>query len=93
MTQFREEKRWSAASVRQMCINHGRYTRGDNEDYSSMLDFVRENEPTIENIQRVAKDIVKHSDMDCYGLDFDECVEGIMFDIANDAITYSFTRI
>ena len=93
MTQFREEKRWSADSVRSMCIKHDRYTRGDNEAYSSMLDFVRENEPTIENMQRVAEDIVEHSDMSCYGLSFDECVEGIMFDLANDAITYSFSRI
>ena len=92
MLTFKERRTWSADRIRTMCINHMRYTRGDNEDYSRMLDFVRENEPTIENIQRVAADIVKHSDMDCYGLDFDECVEGIMFDIANEAVIYGFER-
>lgn len=93
MTNFREEKRWSTDSVRSMCIKHERYTCGDNEAYSKMLDFVSENEPTLENIEKVAADIVEHSDMSCYGLSFEECVEGIMFDLANDAITYSFTRI
>ena len=92
MTNFREEKRWSASSVRSMCIKNDRYTRGDCAAYEKMLDFVNKNEPTLENIERVAADIVNHSDLSSYGLSFDECVEAIMFDLANDAITYSFTR-
>ena len=93
MKNFRETKRWSASSVRNMCIKLDRYTRGDCAAYSKMLDFVANNEPTLENMQRVAEDIIEHSDMSCYGLSFDELVEGVMFDLANDAITYSFERV
>ena len=93
MTNFKEEKRWSASSVRSMCIKNDRYTRGDCAAYEKMLDFVNENEPTLENIEKVAIDIVEHSDLSSYGLSFEENVEAIMFDLANDAITYSFTRI
>ena len=93
MSNFRETKRWDASKVRSMCIKYDRYTRGDCAAYNKMLAFVDSNEPTLENMQRVAEDIVEHSDMDSYGLGFDELVEGVMFDLANDAITYFFERI
>jgi hypothetical protein len=93
MTNFREDKRWSSSSVRSMCIKRDRYTRGDCAAYEKMLDFVSNNEPTLENIEKVAADIVEHSDLSSYGMSFEENVEAIMFDLANDAITYSFARI
>ena len=88
-----ERRRWSASDVRAMCIRYGRYTNGTCGEYDKMLDFVANNEPTITNIEIVAEDIVRHSEMDKYGiLDFDELVDVVMFDIANDCITYSFQR-
>lgn len=93
MTNYREEKRWSTESVRSMCIKNDRYTCGDCEEYQRMLNFVRDNEPTLENIEKVAEDIVNHSDLSSYGQTFDENVRSIMFELANDAITYSFARV
>lgn len=57
-----ERTHWTAALVRQCCINHEYYTRGDNEEYEEMLDYVRANEPTVRNIYLVAADILEHSD-------------------------------
>lgn len=90
---FKENRGWSATKMMSMCIKNDRYTMGTVREYEEMLDFVSENEPTLENIEKVAINIVEHSDMRRYGLDFEELVEAVMFDIANDAITYSFTRI
>lgn len=92
MANYTERKTWSASAVRSMCIRMERYTRGDCEAYSKMLEFVDTHEPTIENIEQVAWDIVRHSDMTAYGMEDEECVEGIMFDLANDCIIYSFER-
>ena len=80
-------KEWSMRKVRQMCVNHRYYTCGDCEDYDRMLMFVINNEPTTENIYKVAKDIVEHSDMDKYDCDKLELIEAVMFDIDRECAT------
>lgn len=82
-----EEKVWSLNKVRLMCINHNYYTCGDNEDYSKMLNFVSTHQPTKMNIYKVAKDIVKHSDLEGYGQSETENIEGVMFDISAEAVS------
>lgn len=52
---------WSSDSVRRACIRNDLYTRGDNEAYSSMLDYVSKSDPSTENLYIVAKDIAEHS--------------------------------
>lgn len=71
---------WSASAVRVMCIKHEWYTRGDNEAYAKMLGFVDDNEPTTENIYRVAKDIFEHSVFE--GGDIDS----IMFTVQDETV-------
>ena len=55
------EKMWNFWDVREMCVNHHWYTRGNNKEYNKMLDFVEKHKPTLNNMIKVAEDIIKHS--------------------------------
>ena len=75
-------RQWSARSVRQVCIDNDLYTRGDNEDYSHMLDCVNNYYPDTENIYYIAMDIHRHSK--------GQTVTNIMYMLENNAVTTSF---
>jgi len=77
-----ENKHWSPASVRNACIDNDLYTRGDNEDYEHMLDWVSRLYPNVENLYFIAEDIVKHS--------ANQTVTNVMFILANDAVFTTF---
>lgn len=51
--------------VRQFCINHDFYTRGTNEEYDDLFDYVKKH-PRMDEIPLsvVVGDIIKHSDID-----------------------------
>lgn len=81
MTKIREVREWSSNSVRAMCIKHEFYTRGDNEAYSKMLNYVNAHkEPTLEDMANVACDIIAHSD-------YEGEMADMMFNLGNEAIT------
>ena len=84
-----ERNRWSARDVRNVCIRERYYTRGNNEAYSNMLNFVNENEPTKENILKVAADIMDHSDLTRYMTDYshNEILANIMYNLKEKVIT------
>lgn len=75
-----EEIRWSSSEIRNMCICNDWYTAGSIREYSDMLEYVEEHEPTKLNIYKVAQDILEHSD------DPELYVEAIMFTISNDVV-------
>ena len=75
-------RRWTAMKVRQVCVDNDLYTCGDCEEYSHMLDRVRELEPTYENICVISKDIMAHSK--------DQTVTNIMYLLENCAVTTTF---
>lgn len=52
---------WYSSVIQKMCIKHNWYTLGSNAEYNVLLDFVRNNEPTDENIKDVVKNIWDHS--------------------------------
>ncbi|WP_027406139.1 hypothetical protein [Anaerovibrio sp. RM50] len=80
MTRIVEEVHWDWYGVRNMCINHSLYTCGSNEDYSALLDEVRETMyATPESIYYVAFDILEHSDTDMR-------VEDIMYHLNKEAV-------
>jgi hypothetical protein len=97
MTKINESKIWSADRIWTMCNKHEYYTRGYNEDYSKMLNFVTNHKPTTNNIYKVAMDIFEHSDinLDHYGVDKDEMIQAIMFDIHNECVSvhYEINRV
>ena len=76
-------REWNAIRVRRMCIDHDYYTRGDNEDYSHMLNWVDRLYPNVENMLFIAKDIKAHSDEDIP-------VESIMFGLEREAVVVHF---
>lgn len=77
-----ETRVWSAESVRQVCIENNLYTRGNNKEYSAMLDKVEKNYAGNEAIYAIAKDIMEHSE--------GQTVTNIMFLLANKAVTTIF---
>ena len=83
-----EEKRWWTSEIRNMCIENNWYTAGTVKEYSEMLEFVEEHEPTTENIYKVASDIFKHTSINDKGGGAD--IENIMFIIANDVVKTFF---
>lgn len=73
--------------VRQECITHNWYTRGNNDEYENMLFTLCEGS-TLEDVYRVAQDIYEHSDtkrIDDYFADCSkESVKCIMDYIINE---------
>lgn len=61
---IKEDRTWSATDVRQICISENLYTKGDNADYTKMLNFIGTHKPTKANIQKIAEDILNHSKTD-----------------------------
>ena len=55
-------RRWDMEDIMHMCINHNFYTRGDTRAYTKMLNYVKQKEPTPEEIYIVAVDILDHTD-------------------------------
>lgn len=88
--QIEETKSWHPERVRECCIENQWYTRGTCEEYDQMLDFVRDNKPTIGNVFTVAKDIYLHSDFDSRYDAEDEVTEAIMFHLNREAIVTSY---
>lgn len=85
-----EIKEWHPESVRQCCIDNKWYTCGTNEEYSRMLDYVRDSKPILSNLFTVAKDIFDHSDWDDQLGYEDEIIESIMFKLNEDTIFTSY---
>lgn len=51
--------------VREMCVKYGFYTCGDNEAYTHLLEDLCHsvgNDVSITDIEKIARDIVSHSD-------------------------------
>ena len=55
------ERTWSPDDIRALCIEHGWYKSGTNDDYNNMLTMVTTTRPTPENMYAVAVDIAKHT--------------------------------
>ena len=57
---IREIKSIDTDKVRMVCIQHGLYTRGTNEEYTNLFKMCKE-EVTTELLYKLAVDIVEHS--------------------------------
>lgn len=77
---------WTASRVRELCITQNYYTRGDNDDYEKMLQYVKKHNPNTETLYHVARDIVDHSDLSRYGQDYNGNVSSVMFELADRAV-------
>lgn len=77
---------WWSSDVVTFCISNDYYTHGDCVEYERMLAFVRNNEPTKENVRKVATDIVIHSGLNFYD---DNVIEEMVNNILENVISYS----
>lgn len=79
-----------ANDLRQTCIKHKWYTRGDNQAYEKLLGMCRNlhTELTDELLTDIVLDIEAHSDFDEFtgvnNLSHDELLEWIAYQIVND---------
>lgn len=80
---------WNMYDMRNYCIRHDYYTNGDNKAYSTMLNFVEDNEPTAKNVELVAIDIITHSDK-IYSIFRDGDIDYITCEIWNEVINVRF---
>ena len=83
MTNIEMKRMWRASDVRTICIKENMYTCGDCDEYSNMLSFVSDHEPTIENLYTVAADIVDHSKY--------QTISNVMFILENEVVMKTFT--
>lgn len=81
---------WTPEEVREMCIRHDWYTRGDCKAYDAMLQMVIDLVPSPVNMFRVAKDIANHSGDKYDNEDGSSSVQMILFCIANETVTREF---
>lgn len=85
LKEIKTKRVWHLNDVRKLCIRHDYYTRGTNEDYSAMLNFVSTSAPTKRNVYKVAEDIMKHSSgRESWCTDALCC---IMYDLEKEAIS------
>ena len=73
---------WYPALVREACIRNNLYTRGDNEEYITMLGLVERTAPTTKAMYLVAKDIQAHSK--------DQTISNVMFILESEAVLTTF---
>lgn len=78
MPNIKEISRWDFLSVKQACINHSLYTRGDSEEYAEMLSKIDNLYPSTDNIYAIAKDIEAHST--------EQTITNVMFILRNEAV-------
>ncbi len=79
---IKTSRMWNSMDVRQMCIDHRLYTRGDSKAYAKMLEKVTELDPTPRSLYRIAEDILNHSDPEIAGDD----VTAIMFLLEREVV-------
>ena len=82
MKEYKEIRRISACSLRQLCVDKDWYTAGDNDEYGHLLyDLANDKENlTTADIIEIAADIMAHSD-----LDDDYTIESIAFEVTRIA--------
>lgn len=73
---------WSIDSVRNVCINHELFTKGDNEVYGNILNYVAVTDPDYDNLWYVADRINFYSE--------DQTVNNIMFLLEKYAVITVF---
>lgn len=81
---YKEIRKISAASLRNLCIEKDWYTKGDSDDYKHLLFVMADHKENIttDDIVEIAQDIVEHSDLE--GMEF----TGVCFEVARIAVTF-----
>ena len=77
-----ESRFWDMNDLRSACIRNDFYTCGNNEEYERLLLSIRKIEPSLENMQKVAEDILEHSE--------GQTLTNILWVLGNEVIRMSY---
>ena len=95
-----EKRITSGVAVRELCIKHNYYTRGDIMRYSRLLAFADDcgaAGTTAVDIEAIAYDIFEHSDVDSiceeYGATPAEALCNIAYNLCREAIYSVFEEV
>lgn len=80
---YKEIRKISAMSLRELCIEKGWYTGGTVEEYCNLLSMTERENITTDDIVEIATDIIEHST-----LHTDETFTSVMWAIGDKCISY-----
>ena len=90
---IKEVKFLFADDVRKMCISNNWYTRGTDEEYSNLLNSIRNRKKITTNfLYEIACNVFIHSIMD-EDYSINENIENIMYALMNDCVRTCFKII
>lgn len=89
-TSYTVSKKWDWYTVRDFCIRHEFYTRGDSEAYNTMLTYVDEHDPETLDIERVAFDILDHSSQE---INDTFIIDDIMYLLNKECVCTYFCKV
>lgn len=81
-TSCKERRELYASDLRELCIKNKWYTRGTNEDYNNLFDFIRGKEITTDAIVDIAFNIFQHSNLQ------EESFSFVMFEVGRICTTF-----
>lgn len=87
---MKEDRKIKSDSVRALCIRENLFTRGNNSEYSYLLDTLCswEKEVTVDELELIADYILDHSNvlekMNTYGCDHLEVKKILMYNLVSD---------
>lgn len=85
---MKEIRRIEADKVRSLCIKNDYYTKGTCEEYAAMFDLCRTVNPSTNDFEVIATDIMEHSNVQDWcersGMPPKGMIECIMFELIND---------
>lgn len=81
-----EFRHWSSSRVRDFCVSHNWYTCGDCQEYTELLNFVSNNDPSPDNLYTVARDIYTHSDFQ----EEEFPLETMMYLLTRDCVSFTY---
>lgn len=85
---MKEVRKINVDKVRSMCIRNDYYTEGTNRAYMAMFEMCKTVNPTTDDFEKIATDIMEHSDTcdwsERTGLPELAMIECIMFELIND---------
>lgn len=70
------------SDLKELCIKNRWYTKGTNEDYNNLFDFIREKEITTDAIVDIAFNIFQHSNL------HEESFSFVMFEVGRICTTF-----
>ena len=94
VSKYIKQESLSPMSVRDFCVKHNFYTRGDCKEYSKMLYKAEIYDGNFLVLRDIAVDIIEHSDLDMFEEEavFGDVVARVMTMLDNECVlvTYKF---